>query len=102
MTIEGGCYCGNLRYRVGGDPMFKIQCHCRECQYIAGGGPNYSMALPETEFSYTKGSAKEFRRSDLDAPVTREFCADCGTHILSRAPGLLAVSADRPCRRFNV
>jgi hypothetical protein len=85
MKIDGGCYCGAVRYSVSGDPMFKGQCHCRECQYIAGGGPNLVMAMPEGGFAYTKGEAKGFRRSDLgDAAVTREFCAECGTHLLSR------------------
>ena len=88
MKLEGRCYCGALRYEVDGDPMFKGQCHCRECQYISGGSPNMLLAMPDAGFSYTKGAAKEFRRSDLDNPVTREFCADCGTHILSRAPGV--------------
>jgi hypothetical protein len=31
---------------------------------------------------------KEFSRSDLDNPVTREFCPDCGTHLLARAPAM--------------
>ena len=86
MTVEGGCYCGALRYEATGDPLFKGQCHCRECQYISGGHPNLLLALPEAGFSYTKGAAKEFRRSDLDNPVTREFCADCGTHVLAKSP----------------
>ena len=88
MALEGGCYCGALRYEVAGDPLFKGQCHCRECQYISGGNPNVLMAIPESGFKYTKGAPKAFRRSDLDNPVTREFCADCGTHVLAKAPGV--------------
>jgi hypothetical protein len=88
MKIDGGCYCGALRFASTGDPMFKAQCHCRECQYFSGGHPNVVMALPESTFSYTKGTPKSFRRSDLDTPVSREFCTDCGTQILARAPGL--------------
>jgi hypothetical protein len=88
MANEGGCYCGNLRYSIEGDAMFKGQCHCRECQYISGGGVNYVMAVPEAGFVYTKGSPKGFTRSDLDNPVTREFCGDCGTHILARTPAM--------------
>jgi hypothetical protein len=88
MKIEGGCYCGALRYEVGGDPIFKGQCHCRECQYISGGSPNVTMAMPEAGFRYTKGKPKAFSRKDLDTPVTREFCGECGTHILSKAPSL--------------
>jgi len=88
MEVEGGCYCGAVRYKAEGDPMFRGQCHCRECQYFAGGGPNYVMGMPETGFAYTKGAPKAFRRSDLDNPVTREFCGECGTQLVSRAPGM--------------
>jgi hypothetical protein len=88
MALEGGCYCGALRYEATGDPLFKGQCHCRECQYISGGNPNLLMAMPESGFKYTKGAPKAFRRSDLDNPVTRDFCADCGTHVLAKAPGV--------------
>jgi hypothetical protein len=86
MELQGGCYCGAVRYRAEGEVMFRGQCHCRECQYISGGHPNVVMAMPETGFSYVKGAAKAFRRSDLPNPVTREFCPDCGTHLLSRTP----------------
>lgn len=88
MNLEGGCYCGSLRYRTTGDPMFKGQCHCRECQYISGGHPNVVMAMPEAGFAYTKGRPKQFRRTDLEKPVTREFCAECGTHILAKSSAL--------------
>lgn len=88
MKIEGGCYCGAVRYEVDGEPIFRGQCHCRECQYISGGSPNVTMAMPEASFKYTKGKPKGFSRKDLDTPVTREFCAECGTHLLSKAPSL--------------
>jgi len=94
MEVQGGCYCGALRYRATGDALFKGQCHCRECQYISGGSPNVVMAMPESGFAYTKGAPKQFRRSDLPDPVTREFCAQCGTHILAKAaslPGMLII-----------
>ena len=88
MKLEGGCYCGALRYAVEGEPMFKGQCHCRECQYISGGSVNVVMAMPEAGFSYTKGAPKSFTRSDLENAVTREFCGNCGTHTLARVPTL--------------
>jgi hypothetical protein len=87
MKIEGGCYCGGLRYVAEGDPMMKAQCHCRECQYISGGSPNVIVAMPLAGFAYTKGEARQFTRGDLPRPVTREFCPTCGTHILTRAKG---------------
>jgi hypothetical protein len=90
MKLEGGCYCGALRYVAEGEPMLKAQCHCRECQYITGGSPNMFMLMPRDGFSYTKGTPKQFTRSDLEGAVTREFCAECGTHLVTRRPGLPA------------
>ena len=91
MKLEGGCYCGALRYAAEGNPMMKAQCHCRECQYITGGSPNVFLAMPIAGFSYTKGTPKTFARSDLERPVTREFCANCGTHVVTRPQGFPAV-----------
>lgn len=88
MKLEGGCYCGAVRYQATGDALFRGQCHCRECQYISGGHPNVIIGMSEAGFTYTKGSPKAFRRKDLANPVTREFCSECGTHLLSRAPGV--------------
>jgi hypothetical protein len=69
----------------------KAQCHCRECQYISGGAPNMFLLMPPDGFSYTKGKPKQFARSDIERPVTREFCAECGTHLATRWPGLAAI-----------
>ena len=55
---------------------------------MSGGSPNVVMGMAEPGFSYTKGAPKQHRRSDLPTPVTREFCADCGTHILAKSPGV--------------
>jgi len=88
MSFEGGCYCGNVRYEAGGDALFKGQCHCRECQYVSGGGPNYTMGVAAGAFRYTKGEPRAFQRSDLDSPVTREFCGDCGTQLVARSPAM--------------
>lgn len=92
MQVEGGCYCGAVRYKAEGDPIMKGQCYCRECQYITGGGPNIFMAMPASGFTYTKGTPKQFTRTDLEQPVTREFCGQCGTHIVTRPrrfPGVI-------------
>jgi len=87
MKLEGGCYCGKVRYVAEGEPMRKGQCHCRECQFITGGAPNMFVVMPSAGFAYTKGAPKQFTRGDLETPVTREFCPDCGTHMATRPPG---------------
>jgi hypothetical protein len=57
---------------------------CRECQFITGGSPNMFVVMPLDGFKYTKGAPKQFSRRDLEKPVTREFCAECGTHMVTR------------------
>lgn len=86
--LEGGCYCGALRYRVSAAPVLKAQCHCRACQHYSGGGPNYFMLIPPEGFAYTKGAPDSYRRPDLPNAVKRDFCSACGTQILTRRPGL--------------
>ena len=88
MKLEGGCYCREVRYLAEGQPAMQAQCHCRECQYISGGAPNLFMLMPAAGFTYTKGEPATFTRDDLEQPVTREFCAKCGTHLATRRPGL--------------
>ncbi|TVV76746.1 GFA family protein [Sphingomonas solaris] len=103
MSLTGGCYCGAVRYRAEGAPTLRAQCHCRECQYITGGGPNYFMMMPLDGFGYTQGAPRRFTRADLPDPVTREFCDACGTHLVTRKPGLPFVvlkigTLDEPAR----
>jgi hypothetical protein len=46
------------------------------------------MLMPPKGFRYVSGAPKTFTRSDLDQPVTREFCENCGTHLATRRPDL--------------
>ncbi len=86
MKLEGGCYCGKVRYIAEGEPRLRAFCYCRECQMASGGGPNLFMLMPPDGFRYVRGAPKAFTRSDLDQPVTREFCETCGTHLANRNP----------------
>jgi len=36
VSLEGGCACGAVRYRVTAAPIFVHCCHCRECQRLSG------------------------------------------------------------------
>ena len=91
MSLTGRCYCGAVKYEADGPPAFKGQCHCRECQYISGGAENLFMIVPAAGFRYTQGEPKGFKRADLENGATREFCAECGTHITTRVrdPGIV-------------
>ena len=36
VTREGGCACGEVRYRLTSDPLFTHCCHCLNCQRQTG------------------------------------------------------------------
>ena len=86
--LEGGCYCGAVRYSVRGEAVLKIRCYCRECQYISGGSPTELMGMPEAGFRFSTGDTRAFSRPDIENAVIRRFCGDCGTHLVSSSPGL--------------
>jgi hypothetical protein len=49
------------------------------------------LLMPVDGFRYTKGGPRQFKRGDLERAVTREFCGDCGTQLITRRPGLNAI-----------
>jgi len=80
-SVEGGCMCGSIRYRVRGAPVSSGVCHCRSCQRAAGAPMLPYVTFPSTDYSLLKGQPTEFHSS---APVTRSFCARCGTSLSYR------------------
>ena len=35
-TLDGGCLCGAIRYRLAGPTLFVSQCACKDCQKATG------------------------------------------------------------------
>ena len=82
--LEGGCQCGAVRYEITGALMGVGACHCRDCQYASGGGPNYVALAPKDGFAFTKGEPRRYERAGGSGEmVSRVFCADCGTPLIS-------------------
>jgi hypothetical protein len=89
-SIEGGCVCGRVRFRITEPVSTVAVCHCRRCQRFAGGGPNYSVVVPRGGLEITAGQPRPVElRADRGARVDRMFCGDCGTQLYSD-------TADRP------
>ena len=36
LVLEGGCLCGNIRYRSVNAPVFVSHCHCQRCRRHSG------------------------------------------------------------------
>ena len=86
MKTKGRCYCGSLKCEINGQAEAAFQCHFRECQYITGGNPNIVMVFAKSAFRYKERNPEKFASSDLETPVTRHFCGDCGNCLLYTSP----------------
>jgi hypothetical protein len=51
------------------------------------------FVMPADGSRYVKGEPKTFTRTDLEKPATRQFCAECGTHIASFRSGPIILLA---------
>jgi hypothetical protein len=81
-SMEGGCQCGAIRYRVNGTPKATIACHCAECQKQSGSAFGMSMIVLRESFELLSGELQRFSRpADSGSVVECAFCPGCGTRI---------------------
>ncbi len=52
---EGGCRCGQVRFRVTAAPLIAIACHCAGCQRMTASAFSLSLSLNVSGFELTKG-----------------------------------------------
>ncbi len=79
---EGGCQCGQVRYRIEADPLALGICHCTECQRQSGSAFGMSLIVPVESFRLLSGVPKVFSRSAASGNhIDCYFCPDCGTRI---------------------
>jgi hypothetical protein len=79
--IDGGCYCGAIRYEAQGACSSSMVCHCQTCRRVAASPVVAWVTFPLNGFRFTRGSPVEFRSSP---PVRRTFCGACGTPLTYR------------------
>jgi hypothetical protein len=97
--IEGGCFCGFVRYRAGDSPSFETNCHCSICRRTSGAPFVAWFTVPASDFGFSAGKPETFQSSDHG---TRTFCPRCGTPLTfrsSRSPAEVDVttcSLDNP------
>ncbi len=76
---RGGCLCGAVRFRVERSHLTGINCYCEMCRKAHGGAFSTHVPMRRDQFELTSGALAVFSSS---AEGRREYCADCGTHIL--------------------
>ncbi len=75
---EGGCFCGAVRYAVGGAAVWKAGCCCRTCVKMHGAPYVVWAGFEASAFELLRGNLAAFRSSPN---VLRRFCPRCGTTL---------------------
>lgn len=76
-TMQGGCLCGEIRYRVDGD-FGVTHCHCIHCRKLGGAAFVTWVEAGLSDFDWTAGKPAEFTPRP---GVTRSFCPNCGSPL---------------------
>ena len=78
MTLEGGCLCGRLRYRLE-RVKSAYWCHCTMCRRASGSAALPWVSVAREDVAFTSGEPAIFESSP---GVTRRFCGNCGSPIV--------------------
>lgn len=94
---EGGCLCGDVRYRVMGEPVRTQACHCTFCQRFTGSAFYVESLFPKERVAF-EGSPLQVYEHVSDGSGHRiqvRFCPRCGTTVsltFDRFPTVQAIS----------
>ena len=81
---EGGCRCGQVRFRLTGPELLTMACHCRGCQRMTGAPFSVSIAMPVEGFALTAG---EPVIGGMHGAIQHNHCPHCLSWVFTQAPG---------------
>ena len=79
MSLQGGCFCGALRYEAESEPFNSTLCHCTDCRKSSGAPAMAWFSVKRDALRWTVGQPRLFRSS---AEAQRGFCTSCGASLL--------------------
>jgi hypothetical protein len=83
-TLEGGCSCGEVRYRLTARPMFVHCCHCLNCQKHTGSAFVINMLIEATRVETLKGAPEPVTMPLNGGSPNRIFrCPTCRVAVWS-------------------
>jgi hypothetical protein len=83
-SIQGGCLCGAVRFKLSAPPHSAGYCHCTRCQRRTGTAVSASAAVDGQSFRLLTGAA-QLRGWQPPAGMEKCFCGACGAHLFSRS-----------------
>ena len=95
-TVEGGCMCGAVRYRISAPPIATGLCHCDRCRPQSGSAFSTIIIIKRSTFEL-EGETTVFE--DVGASgqrVGRRSCSRCGSPLTTEpdvAPDMMFVKA---------
>jgi hypothetical protein len=92
-TLEGGCACGKMRYRLASQPMIVHCCHCRDCQRQTGSAFVLNALIETDRVKKLTGETKAVAvPTDSGRPHEIHRCPSCETAVWSHYGGRQALS----------
>jgi hypothetical protein len=95
--IEGGCRCGQVRFRLNLERLPKAYaCHCLDCQTWSGSAFSLNFPVPEDAVEVIRGEPALFELTHPDGSRTsrQRGCARCFTRVFNtntRRPGVAVI-----------
>jgi hypothetical protein len=84
-TREGGCACGEVRYRLTSEPLFTHCCHCLNCQRQTGSAFVINLLIEADRVELTSGEPRPIDVPRDDGSMQRIWrCPSCQTALYSQ------------------
>ena len=91
-SLEGGCACCAVRYRLENAPMFVHCCHCRDCQRQTGSAFVLNALIETDRLTLLRGTVRRSPMpTDSGRPHGVDRCTACGTAVWSEYGGLASL-----------
>lgn len=81
---DGGCRCGQVRFRISAAPFMTLACHCTGCQRMSGGAFSLGISVVEAGFAVTAG---EPVIGGMHGEIRHFHCPHCLSWMFTRPPG---------------
>jgi hypothetical protein len=92
-TVDGGCACGQVRYRLRTAPLFVNCCHCQSCQRQTGSAFVLNAVIETDRVEVVTGQTALFAMpTDSGRPHDVARCPACGTAVWSHYGGARSLS----------
>ena len=82
---DGGCLCGQIRFRISAPPLLTAACHCAWCQKRSASAYSLTITVPTGGFAVTQG---EPELGKGPSPNPHFFCPACKNWVFLRLDAL--------------